>query len=95
MGEETILIWRTVLIDLRWDIEYDGLLLADAFPSMIDSMGHLNQQGMVDSKEEFIDLSFGRRTFSRVIKDQLDHPLERADMIGLDLMVVPCLHHLG
>jgi hypothetical protein len=95
MGRETVFIRRTVLIDFGGDIEDDGFLLADALPSMIDPMGHLNQHGMVDPKEEFIDLSLGRRPFSRIIKDQFDHPLEGADMIGLNLVVVPSLHHLG
>jgi hypothetical protein len=67
MGWETVFIGRAVNIDLRWDVEYDGFLLADTFPPMIDSMGHLNQQRIVDSNEELIDLPLGRRTFSRVV----------------------------
>ena len=30
-----------------------------------------------------------------IVKDQFDHPLHGNDVIGLDLMIVPGLHHLG
>jgi len=94
MGLETVLIGRVVNIDLCWNIEYDCLFLTDAFPSMIDPIGYLNQQWVVDPDEELIDLPLGRRTLPRIIKDQFDHPLDGADVIGLDLVIVPGLHHL-
>src|SRR4030042_4072847 len=94
MGWKTALVGRAVSIGLRGNVEDDGFLLADAFPSMIDPVGHLNTQRVVDADEKFIDLPLGRRTFSRTGKDQLDHPLEGADVIGLDLMIVPGLYHL-
>src|SRR3972149_6546350 len=87
MGRETVLIWSTVIIDLIRNVDNDRFLFADAFPSMIDPIGHLNQQGVVDSNKEFIDLPFGRRTFSWIIKDQFDHPLDGTDVIGLDFMI--------
>src|SRR4030042_3173293 len=95
MGWETVLLRPLVNIGLVWDVDDDRFLPADAFPSMIDPFGHLNQQRVMDSDEKFIDFVFGWRTFPRVIKNQFDHPLDGTDGIGLTLMIVPCLHHLG
>ena len=94
MGWKTALIGRAVNIDLRGNVDDDRFFFADAFPSVIDPVGHLNQLKVVDPDEEFIDLPFSRGTFSGIIKDQFDHPLDGADVIGLDLMIVPGLHHL-
>jgi hypothetical protein len=95
MGWEAIFIWRSRDIDLRRDIDNDRFFLTDALPSMIDSIGYLNEQRIVDSDEEFIDLSFGRRVSPGIVKDQFDHPPDGTDMIGLDFMIMPGLHHLG
>jgi hypothetical protein len=95
MRWQTVLIGRAINIDLRWDVDNDGFFLADAFPSMIDPFGHLNQQRVVNPDEELIRLPFCRRVFARIIKDQFDHSLDGTDVIGLDLMIVPGLHHLG
>jgi hypothetical protein len=42
MGRKAVFIRGAMGIDLRWDVDDDGLLFADAFPSVVDSMGHLN-----------------------------------------------------
>ncbi len=94
MRWKTVLIRRAVNVDLRRDVQDDGLSLADAFPAVIDPVGHLYQQGVVNPDKKFVNLSFGPGTLSRIIKDQLDHALDGADVIGLDFMVVPGLHHL-
>src|SRR4030043_610661 len=94
MGWETVLIRLLINIDFVWDVDDDRFLLADAFPSMIDPFGHLNQQRVMDSDEKFIDFVFGWRTFPRVIKNQFDHPLDGTGGIGLTLMIVPCLYYL-
>ena len=54
---ETILIGRTVGINLCGNIKDDGFLFTDALPSVIDAVGHLNQQGMMDPDKELVDLS--------------------------------------
>jgi hypothetical protein len=48
----------------------------------------------MDPDEELIDLSFGWRVFPRIIKHQLDHPLDGNDMIRLDFVIMPGLHDL-
>jgi hypothetical protein len=95
MGWKAVFIRCAVNIDFVWDVDDDRFLFADALPPMIDPFGHLNQKRIVHPDEEFVNLPFSRGTFSRVIKDQFDHSLDGADMIGLNLMIVPSLHYLG
>ena len=94
MGRKAILIRCVTGIDFRWDVDDDGFLFANAFPSMVDSMGHLNQQRVMDSDEELINLSFGWRVLPRIVKHELDHPLDGDDVIRLDLVIMPGLHNL-
>src|SRR5512139_3956687 len=61
MRWQPVLIGRTINIGLRWNVDDDCLFLADAFPSMIDPFGHLNQQRIVNPYEKFIQFLFCRR----------------------------------
>jgi hypothetical protein len=94
MGWKAVFIWCAINIDFIRDVDDDRFLLADAFPPVIDPLGDLNQKRIVDPDEELVNLPFGRRAFSGVIKDQFDHSPDGADVIGLDLMIVPGLHHM-
>jgi len=42
MGREAVFIRRAIGIHLRWDIDDDGFRFANAFPPVVDSMGHLD-----------------------------------------------------
>ena len=79
MGREAVFIGCVVSIDLCRDVDDDRLLLANALPSMIDPIGHLDQHRVMDTDEEFVDLPFRRRTLPRIVKDQFDHPLHGND----------------
>jgi hypothetical protein len=42
MRRKAVFVRCAIGIDLRWDVDDDSFLFTDAFPSVVDSMGHLN-----------------------------------------------------
>jgi hypothetical protein len=63
------LIRFLIVIRLGGNVDHDGLFRVDALPSVIDLTGNLHQHGIVDAQEKFVDLTFGGRSFPRVIED--------------------------
>jgi hypothetical protein len=92
MRRKAVFIRFAIGINFIRNINDDGFLFADALPSVVDPMGHLNQQWVMDPDEELIDLSFGWRVLPWIVKHQLDHSLDGNDVIRLDFVKMPGLH---
>ena len=95
MGRKAVFIGFAIGINFIRNINDDGFLFADALPSMVDPVRHLNQQRVMDPDEELIDLPLAWRPLSRVVQDQFDHPLNDSDVICLNFVIMPSLHNLG
>jgi hypothetical protein len=63
----------------------------DAFPSVVDEVGHLHQRRVLHADEKFVDGSLRRRAHARVDEHELHHAGDAGEVVHLPAMVVPAL----
>lgn len=60
MGREAILVRILVVVQLSRGVDADSLMVADAFEAMVDQVGNRQPDRIVNTQEEFVNLSMGR-----------------------------------
>src|SRR5262245_45892160 len=90
-----MLVGVLVVVMVRRHVHQVGRLHADAFHAVQHERRDHQQGRVLLAQEELVHLALRGTVLARVVEHHLGHALHHHEVVGLLLVVVPALHHLG
>jgi hypothetical protein len=82
----------SLYLGLRRYVDQQRLLRPDRLESMIDEWRDPKKDRPVLAQEELVHLTLRRGGFAGIVENHLHHPLDHAEVIELQLVVMPRFH---